>query len=166
MLLNGDFRQVVKHLTWHKKTKIAMIVSQSINAISSKERLTIAVEHFYKNGQCNPVLMKILDLIADNQVNARILAWNHDFLRSLLFSSCPTAKLEEIVTEKVGLRIPSYDNNQSILWSALRLYAGVRDADNDFKEFKQGITVAHSDFYQSRDYRLKWVLQVVVRYYL
>jgi hypothetical protein len=75
----------------------------------------------------------ILKLITDNQVHIEALPWSLDFLRTLLFSSCPTARLEDVVTDKVGLRIQSYDSNQSILWSALRLYAGVRDADSDFK---------------------------------
>ena len=104
-----------------------------MNAGASKELLKTNVEQFYKYGPCNPALKLILKLITDNQVHTEALPWSQDFLRSLLFSSCPTEKLEDVVHSKVGLRIPSYDNNQSILWSALRLYAGVRDADSDFK---------------------------------
>ena len=57
----------------------------------------------------------------------------------------------------------NYAASKSILWSALKLYARVRDADKDFKEFKDELTPGHVE--AMRDYRLKWILQLVVRYY-
>jgi len=53
MLLCGDFRHVIKHLTWHKKTKLAMIVSQSVNSVASQSLLRMSVQNFYSNGNFN-----------------------------------------------------------------------------------------------------------------
>ena len=46
------------------------------------------------------------------------------------------------------------------MWSALKLYARVRDADKDFRKFKNELTPGHVE--TMRDYRLKWILQLVV----
>ena len=78
-------------------------------------------------------------------------------MRSLLFQVSPTVKLEDIVSEKANT-MRNYAESQSILWSALKLYASVRDADADFKKFNKELTPAHAPISECRDYRLRWIL--------
>ena len=65
---------------------------------------------------------------------------------------------------KCGMQ--NYTESGSIMWSALQLYAKVRDADEDFIKFKKDITPVHGTVEACRDYRLRWIVQLIVRYYL
>ena len=82
-------------------------------------------------------------------------------MRVLLFVVNPELDLKTIVDSI--FRTPSFDNCQDLMWSCLKLYCRLPNAEQDLEGWKQNITAYHGNTIQSsRDYRLKWIAQQVV----
>lgn len=86
------------------------------------------------------------------------LPWEQELLRSLLFSSTTSLTLTDLIRQREAHA--SFSQTGSILWSMLRLYAKCRDADQSFEHFSNELARGCSQ----RDYRLRWLSQLVLRH--
>ena len=55
-------------------------------------------------------------------------------MRKLLFAENPELNLKTIVDE--ASKIPSFQNCQDLMWSCLKLYCKVPNAEQDFEDWK------------------------------
>ena len=82
----------------------------------------------------NPKLKEILLMVTENQLNGQQLPWYKELMRVLLFVANPELDLKTIVDSILGS--PCFDNCQDLMWSCLKLYCRIPNAEQDLEGWK------------------------------
>ena len=137
------------------------MVARSVNQRPSMDQLQRHVKDVVGMNDQRPFLALCAHISGSEDADAARedgLPWDQALLKSLMFAAGPNQSLTDIVRQKAEKGLPADRQTGSLMWSLLQVYAGCRDADENLKRFAVELTPNCSQ----RDYRLRWLVQLVM----
>lgn len=146
----GDLRGCVKYLNSKKKTKVSLVISQSVSNTAAMDELKKYLgESTRENG-----LSDVLEFVTGKTQG--FISWEKSFLTALMYEKCHTESLSEIISQ---FELKN-TREESLLWKLLRVYARIKESEKALCEMQGKNLLAGLD---ARDYRIRWMTLLVLR---
>ena len=94
MLEVGDLKRCVKFLNINKKTRVSLVVSQSV---SNTAAMDVLRHHLEESTPAKNGVSEVLDFIAGK--SQAKMPWEKSFLSALMYEKCHTEPLATIITQ-------------------------------------------------------------------